>query len=642
MHLLVSFCNPKLADLSMLGLFDLALNEIDILELPPELPAMRGFTGLACSEEHVFVAVQALEMGTPNLKSPASLLIFDRKTFALRNHAILRTAVDVHSLCVSGDTLHVASTGRDEVLRLRIANACVVSEEPIWRPDPQSAFADDNHLNSICIWDGNLCVSAFGCKSAAAPNAERNGFIFDISRHEYIAQGLDQPHSLCVVDDDLAFCDSRHTEVAFVRSSKRVSLPGYARGLCRLGGELIAGTSVGRKVSRSTNRVNNPAAIGEAEGRCALHRINISSMLIAATVNLGFCSSEIYDILPVDNVSSWPIVDRVKWRNHALESLTCGMDAYAVARLQCREDLNVLNAELEKAKAEAVSAAAAEQGARRESEASIAALRAELLRSQEVIRNHHNSATDREKTIAALTEELEKSRLSADAQSALLASSSAALNAREQAVQSLQSRLNVVRTRLKAESQQRRALLRRLKAQSSHMSDMRTVIANLQETVHSQSEQIMGYLYSVAGAQAEISASGAAGHHLPEREDYRRLVGRVRDAVRKHLPHNAVVAVVGKGDEELLSLYGRKTRHFPFGADGSYPGFYPANSLVAIAQLETLRSEGVSHLLFPSVSFWWLDSYPGLRRYLDNYYKLCHSSDDACMIYGLSEKAAHV
>ena len=121
--------------------------------------------------------------------------------------------------------------------------------------------------------------------------------------------------------------------------------------------------------------------------------------------------------------------------------------------------------------------------------------------------------------------------------------------------------------------------------------------------------------------------------------EYRALVGRVRTAAHAVLPADADVAVVSRGDDELLKLEGRTARHFPQNEAGVYSGSYPADSGQAVAQLESLRAKGVSHLLLPSTSFWWLDHYDGLRRHIEGNGRLvAHDSD--CAIYELAPARA--
>jgi glycosyltransferase involved in cell wall biosynthesis len=122
--------------------------------------------------------------------------------------------------------------------------------------------------------------------------------------------------------------------------------------------------------------------------------------------------------------------------------------------------------------------------------------------------------------------------------------------------------------------------------------------------------------------------------------DYRRLVGRIREAVGTAVPPGATVVVVSKGDKELLELGdGRRGWHFPQNEEGVYAGYYPADSAEAIAHLEELRSKGAEYLLLPGTALWWLEEYEGFGRHLESRYRRVQD-DEACVIYALSEQRA--
>jgi hypothetical protein len=146
-------------------------------------------------------------------------------------------------------------------------------------------------------------------------------------------------------------------------------------------------------------------------------------------------------------------------------------------------------------------------------------------------------------------------------------------------------------------------------------------------------ERALAAIYDLHDALAERS-----GRANKEQRAYRELVRRVREEVRRTLPAGATVAVVSKGDDQLLSLYGRTAWHFPRGADGAYAGYHPPSSLAAIVQLEALRSEGADFLLVPSTSLWWLDHYVGLRDHLARHYRLLTRREDTAAIYALRER----
>jgi hypothetical protein len=138
------------------------------------------------------------------------------------------------------------------------------------------------------------------------------------------------------------------------------------------------------------------------------------------------------------------------------------------------------------------------------------------------------------------------------------------------------------------------------------------------------------------------SASGLYPSHQQRGEyldDYPRLVGHIQEVAKAVLPRKATVAVVSKGDEELLKLGGeRRGWHFPQNDDGVYAGYYPADSSAAISHLEELRSSGADFLLFPETAFWWLERYEDFKQHLDARYRRIWG--EGCIIYQLYESHA--
>jgi hypothetical protein len=90
-----------------------------------------------------------------------------------------------------------------------------------------------------------------------------------------------------------------------------------------------------------------------------------------------------------------------------------------------------------------------------------------------------------------------------------------------------------------------------------------------------------------------------------------------RRLVEQHTPEGAVLAVVSKGDGELVQLHNRKVQHFPQTAAGSYAGHHPEDSAEAIAQLEAVRAKGTDYLLVPAPSLWWLNYYVDFTKHLE-------------------------
>jgi len=121
-------------------------------------------------------------------------------------------------------------------------------------------------------------------------------------------------------------------------------------------------------------------------------------------------------------------------------------------------------------------------------------------------------------------------------------------------------------------------------------------------------------------------------------DGYRDLVAEIRRIVSETLPPGAVVAVVSRGDPELLKMEHRPAWHFPEARPGVYAGYHPGDSMAAIAEVETSRARGAAFLLFPGTALWWLEHYEGLREHLDARYACVHR-DARCVIFDLCHQA---
>jgi glycosyltransferase involved in cell wall biosynthesis len=122
---------------------------------------------------------------------------------------------------------------------------------------------------------------------------------------------------------------------------------------------------------------------------------------------------------------------------------------------------------------------------------------------------------------------------------------------------------------------------------------------------------------------------------------YRDLVERIRTIASRVVPPGEVVAVVSRGDGELLKLNHAPAWHFPEARPGVYAGHHPADSNAAIVALETARARGAAFLLFPGTAFWWLEHYEGLREHLDKRYR-CVWRDERCAVFDLKAEASEV
>jgi hypothetical protein len=120
-------------------------------------------------------------------------------------------------------------------------------------------------------------------------------------------------------------------------------------------------------------------------------------------------------------------------------------------------------------------------------------------------------------------------------------------------------------------------------------------------------------------------------------ERYRWLVRRIREVVPTALSPGITIAVVSKGDDELLRLDGRRAWHFPQTEEGQYAGYYPSDDAEAITQLEKLREKGAESLIFPETAFWWLEHYEGFKQHLESRYRVIAHQEDTCLIFDLRQ-----
>ena len=127
----------------------------------------------------------------------------------------------------------------------------------------------------------------------------------------------------------------------------------------------------------------------------------------------------------------------------------------------------------------------------------------------------------------------------------------------------------------------------------------------------------------------------------PKQLLYRQTVRRARQLVDRHVPKQGVIAVISKGDDDLLRYRDRQGWHFPCDERGTYTGWYPACDLAAIAHLETLRARGATHLLVPETYSWWLTTYPDFSRHLHRHYTLIEEQAGAGTLYSLAAKTSN-
>jgi GT2 family glycosyltransferase len=117
------------------------------------------------------------------------------------------------------------------------------------------------------------------------------------------------------------------------------------------------------------------------------------------------------------------------------------------------------------------------------------------------------------------------------------------------------------------------------------------------------------------------------------RFDYEEEVARVRAEVEAAVPEGAAVAILSRGDSELLRLHNREGRHFPGDETGRYLGRHPADGREALALLEAQRGGGATYFVVPVAESWWLDHYTELGEHLSAHARA--EEHENCTIYAL-------
>jgi GT2 family glycosyltransferase len=119
---------------------------------------------------------------------------------------------------------------------------------------------------------------------------------------------------------------------------------------------------------------------------------------------------------------------------------------------------------------------------------------------------------------------------------------------------------------------------------------------------------------------------------------YQQATERLRKIVEAVVPPGSIVAVVSKGDDQLLRFTHRIGWHFPRAADGGYCGHHPADGAEATARLRDIVGEGARFLVFPQTSLWWLDHYREFRDLLNAEARLTATQEDVGVVYELARR----
>ncbi|GLS03825.1 hypothetical protein GCM10007860_09700 [Chitiniphilus shinanonensis] len=153
---------------------------------------------------------------------------------------------DIHDVLNANDNIYVVSTGANQILELNKKGELLRN----WKfPGERDSW----HINCLGIWKGRLVFSAFGeffthreYKGATL----NSGFVQDLETGERLVEGLSQPHSLTIIENNLLLADSEKKRIVEYNSDGKFlrerTFDGYPRGICYSNGVIYVGLSCSR------------------------------------------------------------------------------------------------------------------------------------------------------------------------------------------------------------------------------------------------------------------------------------------------------------------------------------------------------------------------------------------------------------
>lgn len=382
---LVSFCNVTVPDAPLLAVVDADTGDVQVVDVPRVLATSAGVTGLAFSNDRLYLVTQGLRRRDGSTDPRPSLFILE-DNMNVEEHYFFEHARDPHSLVVRDGSLWLASTGTDEVAELVLQDGHVTSERAIWRGSDERS--DTNHLNGVCGTESGYVISGFGPRADESWASATSGFIKVLDTGEVLLDGLQQPHSVAAVGGQIAYCESRRGVVRLTGGSESAPLGGYTRGLATVGDRLFAGVSRGRLWSRSRDTVENPAEPGERYGRCGLYSLSLDLTEVAEIADFSHLAQEIYDVAPVPPSMRLPLISDGPATRAVASALWVSYERASQGIREQAREIDRLALVVSNREAEVAGMQAAVDGARGDVDSARREARAESDRLGEVVQAH--------------------------------------------------------------------------------------------------------------------------------------------------------------------------------------------------------------------------------------------------------------
>lgn len=263
--------------------------------------------GLAINEDKLAIATKSEVIVTKN--SPSLATAYPKfpntyDSFFMPMATYYTGQVDLHDLHYVENKLWAVNTS--------FSCLCTIDDEfsftPRWQPSfiTELKSEDRCHLNGLAVSDGKLrYVSGLGSGNAMQSwreNITEGGIIIDIESNEIIAKGLAMPHSPRVYDGKLYVLlsaaqklvqidptNGQVTDVAFI--------PGFVRGMAKIGDYLFVATSKLRKNSSTFKHL----AIADEANEATVSAVHLPSGAVVSKLTYHMSVDEIYDVQVLEN-----------------------------------------------------------------------------------------------------------------------------------------------------------------------------------------------------------------------------------------------------------------------------------------------------------------------------------------------------
>lgn len=219
--------------------------------------------------------------------------------------------LDMHDIAIDRD-------GR--ILFVSTAYSCLAtlsnrySFKPLWQPPFISSLAPEDrcHMNGLAMEDGEPAYVSMVSRSDVATGwrdrRHEGGSVIDVRTNEIVAGDLSMPHSPRLYRGELWILNSGTGEFGRIdRDTGRFEpvafCPGFLRGLAFCGDYAIVGLSKPRREQAFSGlRLDDALREKDAEARCGLWVIDLSSGVIAHSLELEGVVVELYDVQTLEGV----------------------------------------------------------------------------------------------------------------------------------------------------------------------------------------------------------------------------------------------------------------------------------------------------------------------------------------------------